>query len=1237
MVADTDRTVTSVIDADIPATQKIEALGTVAAKAAGSVEDLGEVLADTESKAAKTAGLKAQAEAHKQVGAAAEEAARKTRTSSQAMQESIAKAEAQASRATVNNRSGFVPSNMDKVLSASLPAYAEFIKLQQLSSRLDRAETLSSEQKARALERLYAQYETGAEVMRRAGMERAAIDKLDDATAKKALAAAEALDAEAKAAERAAVAHKSMSGNFGPSAEYLGQSRLASLSPDYAKDQRLQALTQERVATEKALADAIASGAIPAAKASEVQKQLAEHYTKAEEKAAKMNGTIHLSNNAYLQLTASARNTFDSLAAGLPISQIMITQGAQVVSALASEGSVLKSLTGPTGLATAAFISFAAAMSVVLARAVSLSSQMKELRATAIAYNSFAISASDAAETARRMADNSSFSRRETTDVVKGLASDRMLSGTARAGVEAIAPDLATATGKSLADVAKELTAGFDGTYESVRKLDEAYGFLDSTQLSMIRSMLKAGDVSGGLSMAIQKLAVQAKEASEAAKGAGADGFEAMARSWNKAVDSMANSPSMKLLMQFLEIAGRGIESTFSNKEAQGPYADAQKRLAAAERRMSQLTSLPAGMTGTRGGFDDASIATAQRELDSARAAMAEQVRAAIAEANKAVFPSMQEFQRGVDFDKKIKEQNSAYESQLKVLRAVGVERARLEAIPAAEERGQKLGFEGKMLEEFVTGETRNATAAATVDLERQTAATNRQVLAEKELAEASLLGARAMSEARAAAAGREAAANGGNASAARAAVLAEDEQRALRGLNSELNKLGDEQHLVNRAKEAGIEVATIELRLKQAGLENTDNEARGRARLTEIVRMESTEKERLAKIERDAIAQQTALLSAQNDNVSDSEREYQRAAISANAAYAAGGDEKALADALALAELNRQQANARAGRELRMQMNPDDVRDQQIANLNAMTGISPKDYAAQMEVIRRTYEDNTIARLELENDFASGAERAMRRYIQSAGTTADQVERVMTNAFKGMEDALVEFAMTGKLNFTDLANSIIRDMIRMQVQASITAPLSGIMGSMGASIIGSLFGTSNAYMSGDNAMGSIGDGGLGTGDMGTSFDAPMTFSAKGNIFANDNVVPFARGGTFTNSVVSQPTLFKFAQGAQLGEMGEAGPEAIVPLTRGPDGNLGVRSFGGGGSTPADKVQVAVEVNNYGSDKDFSVEQDYSGLIPVIRIIASDESAKAVQAFSERGLSSAMRPFGVSKQAVKRG
>ena len=63
--------------------------------------------------------------------------------------------------------------------------------------------------------------------------------------------------------------------------------------------------------------------------------------------------------------------------------------------------------------------------------------------------------------------------------------------------------------------------------------------------------------------------------------------------------------------------------------------------------------------------------------------------------------------------------------------------------------------------------------------------------------------------------------------------------------------------------------------------------------------------------------------------------------------------------------------------------------------------------------------------------------------------------------------------------------------------------------------------------------------------------------SARGNVFSNGALMPFADGG-----IVNSPTLFPMRGGTGL--MGEAGPEAIMPLARGADGKLGVRGAGGG-------------------------------------------------------------------------
>ena len=95
-----------------------------------------------------------------------------------------------------------------------------------------------------------------------------------------------------------------------------------------------------------------------------------------------------------------------------------------------------------------------------------------------------------------------------------------------------------------------------------------------------------------------------------------------------------------------------------------------------------------------------------------------------------------------------------------------------------------------------------------------------------------------------------------------------------------------------------------------------------------------------------------------------------------------------------------------------------------------------------------------------------------------------------------------------------------------------------------------------------------VGGGGGGGGFLGGFLK--LLFNAKGNAFGSNGVHAFANGGSFTNSIVDQPTVFKFAKG--IGVMGEAGPEAVLPLKRTRDGSLGVQTSNGNNSTVVSPV-----------------------------------------------------------------
>lgn len=90
--------------------------------------------------------------------------------------------------------------------------------------------------------------------------------------------------------------------------------------------------------------------------------------------------------------------------------------------------------------------------------------------------------------------------------------------------------------------------------------------------------------------------------------------------------------------------------------------------------------------------------------------------------------------------------------------------------------------------------------------------------------------------------------------------------------------------------------------------------------------------------------------------------------------------------------------------------------------------------------------------------------------------------------------------------------------------------------------------------------------GGLITQGIGSLVGGLFPF-AKGASFSQGRVQPFANGG-----VVKGPVSFPMRGGTGL--MGEAGPEAIMPLSRGPDGRLGVRAQGGGGVSVVMNIQT---------------------------------------------------------------
>lgn len=193
-----------------------------------------------------------------------------------------------------------------------------------------------------------------------------------------------------------------------------------------------------------------------------------------------------------------------------------------------------------------------------------------------------------------------------------------------------------------------------------------------------------------------------------------------------------------------------------------------------------------------------------------------------------------------------------------------------------------------------------------------------------------------------------------------------------------------------------------------------------------------------------------------------------------------------------------------------------------------------------------------------------AGAYRATQEYFSEATNLAQGFENLTTNAFSSMEDAIVAFASTGKLSFSDMVNSMISDLIRLTVRANITGPLAGALGSG----LSSLF-----NLGGSTATASV---------MENSISSGWANSFMGNLklFATGGVASPSWDLAPSGGILTRPTYFydgmnrAYATGG-LSVAGEAGPEVYMPAKRMSDGNYGVR-VQGVNTTP----QVIINVQN---------------------------------------------------------
>ncbi|HDT5074276.1 TPA: phage tail tape measure protein [Enterobacter asburiae] len=195
------------------------------------------------------------------------------------------------------------------------------------------------------------------------------------------------------------------------------------------------------------------------------------------------------------------------------------------------------------------------------------------------------------------------------------------------------------------------------------------------------------------------------------------------------------------------------------------------------------------------------------------------------------------------------------------------------------------------------------------------------------------------------------------------------------------------------------------------------------------------------------------------------------------------------------------------------------------------------KQYLEQRLRDQQSYYDASDAQ---RGNWSAGMQEGFANWSDNASDYASQTANLVSTSMDGLVGSISD-ALSGNANSWDnWANSVLRSMQKIILNAMLVDSLrsasnSGLFGSLG-----SMFGGSAGGSTPSGAYNSAASG--------------LQLNAKGGAYASASL------SAYSNSIVSTPTYFAFAKGAGL--MGEAGPEAIMPLTRSADGSLGVRMVG---------------------------------------------------------------------------
>nr|EGT0068938.1 phage tail tape measure protein [Klebsiella michiganensis] len=187
----------------------------------------------------------------------------------------------------------------------------------------------------------------------------------------------------------------------------------------------------------------------------------------------------------------------------------------------------------------------------------------------------------------------------------------------------------------------------------------------------------------------------------------------------------------------------------------------------------------------------------------------------------------------------------------------------------------------------------------------------------------------------------------------------------------------------------------------------------------------------------------------------------------------------------------------------------------------------------------------------EKQSDWRAGISDSLMNYVDQASDlssmAASATSEILNNATNSISSNMTD-VITGAVSFkegmsnvfTSMGETIIKTLIQVATQALITKAILSMVGGGYGGLFSGIFGGASGAASSGTAIQSAG--------------ANFSFNALGGVYDSPSLSAYSGG------VYSTPQYFAFAKGA--GVFGEAGPEAIMPLTRGADGSLGVRAIG---------------------------------------------------------------------------